>query len=80
MVRDARMEGVNHNPHQMKMTVQEFYRIEDPVLAKKFFGKWYFWGTHSKLYPMIDAAKTLKRHLDGILNYFESGGTNGFLY
>jgi len=65
--------------YQMKLTFQEFYRIEDPVLAKKFFGKWYFWVTHSKLNPMIDAAKTLKRHLDGILNYFESGGTNGFL-
>ena len=28
---------------------------------------------------MIDAAKTLKRHSDGILNYFVGGGTNGLL-
>jgi transposase len=28
---------------------------------------------------MIDAAKTLKYHLKGILNYFVEHGTNGFL-
>jgi len=28
---------------------------------------------------MIDTAKTLKHHLEGILNYFIGRGTNGFL-
>jgi transposase len=65
--------------YHMKLNFQEFYRIENPAFAGKFFKKWYFWATHSKLDPMIDAAKTLKRHSDGILSYFVGGGTNGLL-
>ncbi len=41
--------------------------------------RWYFWATHSRLKPMIDAAKTIKRHWNGILNYFDSRITNGIL-
>lgn len=65
--------------YQMKLNLQDFWQIEDPSLAEKYFNKWYFWATHSHLEPMIDAAKTLKRHWNGILNYFENGGSNGFL-
>lgn len=32
-----------------------------------FFQKWYWWATHSRLKHMISAARTLKRHLGGIL-------------
>ena len=32
-----------------------------------FLKKWYFWATHSKLDPIIDAARTVKRHWNGIL-------------
>lgn len=37
--------------------------------AKKFFDRWYFWATHSRLKPIIEAARTLKRHLPGLLTY-----------
>jgi transposase len=37
----------------------------------KHFNRWYFWATHSRLKPVIDAAKTLKRHEQGILAYFK---------
>jgi transposase len=30
--------------------------------AAGFLRKWYFWATHSRLEPMIDAARTVKRH------------------
>ncbi|MDH7510226.1 MAG: transposase [Methanolinea sp.] len=65
--------------YHLKLNFQEFYRMDDPILARDFFRKWYFWATHSKLNPMIEAAKTMKRHLDGIIHYFENGATNGFL-
>lgn len=44
--------------------------------AMKFFRKWYFWATHSRLEPVIKAAKTIKRHLTNILTYLKHRITN----
>ncbi len=44
--------------------------------ALKFFKRWYFWATHSRLRPIIEAAKTIKRHLDNILTYLKHRITN----
>jgi transposase len=44
--------------------------------ARKFFDRWYFWATHSRLKPMIEAARTLKRHLPGLLAYCRHRITN----
>jgi len=44
--------------------------------ALKFFKRWYFWATHSRLRPIIKAAKTIKRHLDNILTYLKHRITN----
>ncbi|MFQ5561523.1 MAG: ISL3 family transposase [Nitrospinota bacterium] len=43
---------------------------------RKFFKKWYQWATHSRLTPMVKAAKTLKRHLDNIVTYAKHRITN----
>ena len=44
--------------------------------ARKFFDRWYFWATHSRLQPVIEAARTLKRHLPGLLAYCKHRITN----
>lgn len=44
--------------------------------ARKFFDRWYFWATHSRLKPVIEAARTLKRHLPGLLTYCKHRITN----
>ncbi len=41
-----------------------------PEAGRRFWKRWYFWATHSRLKPMLDAAGTLKRHLTNILTYF----------
>jgi transposase len=41
--------------------------------------KWYFWTTHSRLEPIIKAAKTIKNHWDGVLRWFTSKINNGIL-
>ncbi len=41
--------------------------------------KWYFWATHSRLEPIIKAAKTIKNHWDGVLEWFRSKINNGIL-
>ena len=42
----------------------------------KFWKRWYFWATHSRLQPMIDAAKLIARHLPNVLTYFKHRITN----
>ena len=44
--------------------------------AKTFFRRWYFWATHSRLKPMIEKARMLKRHLPNILTYLKHRITN----
>jgi transposase len=44
--------------------------------ARNFFSRWYGWAARSRLGPIRDVAKTLKRHLDNILSYFRHRITN----
>ena len=64
--------------YQMKLTFQDLYN-QPPSLAETFLKKWYFWATHSRLQPMIDAAHTIKNHWHGVLRWFHSGLSNGVL-
>jgi transposase len=65
--------------YQIRLTFQEFYQQPSRQDAKTFLGKGYFWATHSRLQPMIDAAKTVKRHWDGILRWHDTHIANGIL-
>ena len=47
--------------------------------AKPFLDKWYFWAPHSRIPAIVDVAKTIRRHQDGILRWFTSGINNGIL-
>lgn len=60
----------------LKEAFRKFWEYKREWAAKKFFDRWYFRATHSRLQPIIDAAKTLKRHLDGLLAYIEHAITN----
>jgi transposase len=40
---------------------------------------WYFWATHSRLTPMKKAAKKIKNHWDGIIQWKKSQINNGIL-
>jgi transposase len=44
--------------------------------ACDFFKRWYYWATHSRLPAMVKAAKTLKAHATGVLNFVVHGITN----
>ncbi len=65
--------------YQMRLTFQDMYSQPTREDGEAFLKKWYFWATHSRLQPMIDAAKTVKRHWDGILRWFDSKIANGFM-
>lgn len=38
--------------------------------AEKYLGRWLWWATHSRIEPMRDFARMIKRHKERILNYF----------
>jgi len=44
--------------------------------ASKHFRQWYYWATHSRLKPMIEKAKMLKRRVNNILTYVKHRITN----
>ena len=60
----------------IKEALRPFWHYTSPTWAAKYFAAWYFWATHSRLVPMIKAAKTLKRHLPNLLTYFTHRITN----
>lgn len=53
--------------------------FQDIDSSNAYFKMWYFWGTHSRIYPMVKVANTLKNHWDGIITYFSKRYTNGLL-
>lgn len=65
--------------YNIKLSLQEFWDLQNREEAEQYLKKWHFWATHSRLKPIIEAAKTVKKHWDGILNYFDSRITNGIL-
>lgn len=60
----------------IKESFRDFWRHAQAESAASFFRRWYFWATHSRLAPIIAAAKTIKVHLANILTYFKHRLTN----
>ena len=58
---------------------KDFWTYNDKLLAEDFLKKWYYWASHSQIEPIIDAAKTIKSHWTGIINYAETKISNGVL-
>jgi len=53
--------------------------MPDRDTGEMYLKRWYFWATHSRIDPMIKAAKTIKRHWEGVLSWFDSHLTNALL-
>lgn len=60
----------------IKEDLRHFWSYRRRGWAAKHFKRWYFWAAHCRLKPIIDAAKTLKRHEAGLLSYFAHPITN----
>lgn len=65
--------------YQIRLTFQDFYAEPSREAAEAFLKKWYFWATHSRLPPIAEAARTIKRHWDGVLRWFDSKIANGLI-
>jgi transposase len=60
----------------LKESLRPFWDYKYAKWAEGFFDRWYYWATHSRLSPMVKAAKTLKSHLPNVLTYFKHRITN----
>jgi len=60
----------------IKETLRQLWHYRYPAAARRFWQRWYFWATHSRLKPIREAAATLKRHLTNILTYCRHRITN----
>jgi transposase len=58
--------------YRIRLAFQELY-VQPAKNAEAFLKKWYWWATHSRLPPMIEAARMVKRHWNGILRWFQTG-------
>ena len=65
--------------YQIRRAFQELYDQPSAEAGAGFLKKWYFRVTHSRLAPMIEAARTVKHHWDGILRWFDSRIANGLI-
>jgi len=82
LLRDIAMSKLNIQTFkalQIRESFQQIYLCENKYDFETLLKKWYFWATHSRIPKIIKAAKTIKMHWDGIVNWAESRITNGIL-
>jgi len=58
---------------------QEIYKMPTTELFESMLKRWYFWATHSRIQPMIDAARTIKAHWNGVVQWKRLHIDNGLL-
>jgi len=65
--------------YQIKLALARFWEIANPAEAMSYLKRWYFWATHSRLKPVIYAARTIKTYWQGIINFLDARVTNGMI-
>ena len=64
--------------YQIRLNLRDFWD-HPPDLAEDYLQKWYVWATHSRLNPVIQVARMIKRHWQGIMNFTKTRINNGLL-
>jgi transposase len=60
----------------IKENLRHMWNYRYAAYMRRYFAKWYFWATHSRLEPIKKAGKTLKKHIDNIVTYAKHRITN----
>lgn len=60
----------------LKENIRNMWNYKSASWMGKYFKRWYFWATHSRLEPMVKAAKSLQAHITNILTYAKHKVTN----
>lgn len=65
--------------YQIRLAFQEIYQQPSRPWGELFLDRWYSWAIRSRLDPIKEAARTIMRHRDGILSWFDSRIANGLI-
>lgn len=60
----------------IKEMLRHLWKYKSRAWAEKYWKRWYFWATHSRLEPVKKIAYTLKSFLYGVLSYCKHRITN----
>jgi transposase len=60
----------------IKENIRHLWKYHSEGWMRKYFDKWFWWATHSRLEPMIKAAHTLKSHIENIVTHAKHHITN----
>jgi transposase len=63
--------------YHVKLALRRFWAFRYPTVAERYLTRWYFWATHTRLAPVVAAARSIKRHWRGVLAFIRSRITNG---
>jgi transposase len=63
--------------YHIKLALSRFWELKDAAYAAHYLKRWYFWATHSRLKPVIEVAKGIKRYWNGVVSFTLSRITNG---
>jgi len=64
--------------YRIRLAFQDLYQ-QPTHAAERYLKRWYFWATHSRLPPIITAARAIKRNWQGVLRWFHARISNGIL-
>ena len=79
---DIKISGLHFKTmkaYHIRVTYQQIYKAKTPKIFEQMLIKWYFWAIHSRLTQMIKAARTIKNHWQGVLNWAYQQISNGLL-
>ncbi|MGH7409527.1 MAG: ISL3 family transposase [Candidatus Methylomirabilis sp.] len=65
--------------YHITLALRRFWDFRYPKVAARSLRRWYFWATHSRLVPVIEAANAIRRHWAGVLAFIRSRITNGIV-
>lgn len=73
----ARSNDRLYRAYRLKVDFEAIFSYRQPTRAAAALRDWLAWASRSKLRPFVRAARTIRKHFQGILAYFRSRLTNG---
>ena len=68
-----------YRAYLLKETLAQALDYKQPGHARRALEDWLAWASRSKLKPFVKAARTIRKHFDGITAYFKERLTNGIV-
>jgi len=65
--------------YRIRLAFQEVYNQPSEGWGELILDRWYSWAIRSRLEPIKKVARTINRHRDGILRWFDSKIANGLI-